>query len=31
MAAAASSFAAQSLSWDLSIACIAGSSWIYFK
>lgn len=31
MAAAASNPAAQSLSWDLAIACIAGLLWIYFE
>jgi len=31
MAAAASNPAARSLSWDLTIACIAGLSWIYFE
>lgn len=31
MASAATTPAAQSLSWDLAIACIAGLSWIYFE
>jgi len=31
MAAAAANPAAQSLSWDLTIACIAGLLWIYFE
>ncbi len=31
MAAAATNPAAQSLSWDLAIACIAGLLWIYFE
>ena len=31
MAAAASNPAARSLSWDLTIACVAGLSWVYFE
>ena len=31
IAAAATNAAAQSLSWDLAIACITGLAWIYFE
>ena len=31
IAAGATNAAAQSLSWDLAIACITGLTWIYFE